>query len=100
MKPDKPVQGCLHCTISLAILDHLRCEQGLRPDQYPEIRGPEVRAILANIAQVVVDTVTPCENGEDQLHRRIAVFTGMVTRFGLADLRRATPQRPHGVSLQ
>ena len=91
--------NCLHCKISLAIIEHFRAEQGLPADQYPDLGSPEVFNILNHLAQVVADTITPCENGEAQLLRRVGLVSARIIKFAMEDLKReASPIA--GVRLQ
>ena len=79
--------NCLHCKISLLIIDHFRNEQGLRSDEYPDLGTEEVVKTLNQLAQVVADVITPCEQGEPQLLRRAALFSGRVVKFAMQDLQ-------------
>lgn len=79
--------NCLHCKISKAIIDHFRLAQSLPADQYPDLGSDEVVKILVNLAQVVSDTITPCESGEEQLFRRVGLFSARVIKFALEDLK-------------
>jgi hypothetical protein len=91
--------NCLHCKISMAIIEHFRAEQALAADQYPELGSEEVVKILNHLAQVVADTITPCENGEAQLLRRVGLISARIIKFALEDLKREAGA-PQGVRLQ
>lgn len=79
--------NCLHCKISETIIAHFRAEQGLAADQYPHLGDEEVVAILNNVAQVVADTITPCEKGEPQLLRRVGLVASRIIKFGLETMK-------------
>jgi hypothetical protein len=88
---------CLHCKISMVIIEHFRSEQGLPADAYPHFGNEEVPNILSNIAQVVADVITPCD-GTEQLMRRVGLFAAKVVRLAREDME--SGGRKQGVSLQ
>jgi hypothetical protein len=92
------MSDCLHCKISLLIIEHFRTQQGLSADAYPHLGNEEVPEILANVAQVVADTITPCEEGAEQMLRRVGIFAAKVIRLANEDLQRGG--RAEGVRLQ
>ena len=91
--------NCLHCKLSIVIIDHYRTEQKLTKDQYPDLGNEEVPVILSNIAQVVANIMTPCEQGEPQLLRRVGLFSAKVIKYALEDLKGEHSPRP-GARLQ
>jgi len=93
--------NCLHCKISAVIIDHFRAEQSLPADQYPSLGSEEVVTILNHTAQVVADTIMPCEQGHAQMLRRVGLFSSRVVQFALAYMGQpADGTRPEGIRLQ
>jgi hypothetical protein len=41
------------------------------------------------VAQVVADTMTPCEKGEAQLLKRVGLFSARIIKLALDDMKRA-----------
>jgi hypothetical protein len=86
---------CLHCKISMLVIEHFRMAQGLAANVYPHLGNDEVPNMLTHLAQVVADVITPCEDGKPQLLRRVGLFASKVVQLAEPSINKS----PHEGSL-